>query len=198
MNLFGPVVFGARLGLGDQRLVAGDRLAGGASGDDANQRAEILQAGHDLLDTGHRDVYSGKGCGESNVPFIFNEQERAGFRHQKIRAADPQFGLCEAGSKFVPSDFGQSRGIIGHGSAEYPSQKISDLASSLVNRRGKNVRGRFLRELHDPLAEVGLDRHNSGVDQSVIQSDFLRDHRLRLHRESSFVLDRNVENDGAC
>ena len=57
------------------------------------------------------------------------------------------------------------------------------------------MRGRLLGQLHDPLAEIGLDRHDPRVEKRVVETDLLGDHRLALDRQSHVAGGREFDHD---
>ena len=69
------------------------------------------------------------------------------------------------------------------GRAELLAEDPRDVLLRLVEDWGDDVRRAVVVELHDELAEVGLDHLDAGGLECVVELDLLADHRLRLDRE---------------
>ena len=67
-------------------------------------------------------------------------------------------------------------------------EQLADLLERLVDGGRDDVEGALVGELHDELAEVGLDDLRAGRLERPVQADLLGDHRLRLHDELNAML----------
>ena len=61
-----------------------------------------------------------------------------------------------------------------------------------MNGGRDDVRRSFVRELDDVLAEIGLHRRHAGLLERLVQVDFFRRHRLRLHGHDGAGPSRDV------
>ncbi len=78
---------------------------------------------------------------------------------------------------------------------EFFLERLLDFAARQVHRGKHEVIRRFLAELHDELAEVGLDDFAARLLHRVVQMDFLGSHRLGLHDDLRVLLAQDAEDD---
>ena len=84
-------------------------------------------------------------------------------------------------------------GIVRHRAAAVDCEHLGDLAARAVDHRREDVRRTLAGELHDPLAEVGLDGREPGRLERVVELDLLGDHRLALGDHLDAAAPRDLE-----
>ena len=121
---------------------------------------------------------------EIAVALVGDDDRRAGFRDQEIRAGDADIGRKKL---FAQHGAGLGEQAFGRGEIAILVEIDMDAAEVLLHlflvemhRRRDDVRRRLAAQLDDVFAEVGFDRpHARGLDGGV-EADFLGHHRLAL------------------
>ncbi len=117
---------------------------------------------------------------QSNVAFVFNQHQCACFGDQEIRPRDSHLGgkkLCAQAPAGHRGDFSN---FAWPAFAQLFRKEIGDLATCLVNGRSDDVRGFFMSQLDDVLAQIGFNRPDARGFERVIQFNLFSRHRLAL------------------
>ena len=79
------------------------------------------------------------------------------------------------------------RVLFGERLAELFGEQMAHVGGRHVDGRRDDMHRPLLGQLHDVLAQVGLDRADAGLLEHVVQLHLLADHRLRLHHAFDVV-----------
>ncbi len=178
-----------RMGAVEVRAIGSDRLAGCTAREEAEKDAEIFCAGQDLFDAHAGDVDRGQAGAHVGVAFVRADDESAGFGDGEVDAGESGLSGHEFLAKMAARRLGEVLGVGGtlFGS-EFLVEELADVLLFEVDGGEHDVAGRFMSELHDAFAEIGVGHLDATLLQVGIQVALLGQHRLRLHEVSDAAI----------
>ena len=163
-----------------QRRISGELLPRCAAGQYPQEHGKIVQGGHDLFDPGSHNMYPWQTTRQITVPLIGDDDIRARFRDQKVGSRNPYIRrnktFAEHTSCFVNQGFplGHPVGITKR--TVVFMKKVCNLLTGFMDCRRDDVAGSLSRQLHDVLAQIGLDDRYAGLLQHRVEMHFLGHH----------------------
>ena len=151
----------------------------------ASRRRKTGRCSHardQLLDPEARDVQRRQRGAEIGVALVRAHDDAAGLGDREVHAGEA--GL--RGEELLAQVRARHRGERGRivepvGAAELAVEQRADLGALEVDRREHDVARRLAAQLHDPLAEVGVDHLDAARAEVGVQAALLGEHRLALH-----------------
>ena len=87
---------------------------------------------------------------------------------REVRAGDRRVGGEEARAQVGARDLGEPARVgLARGRRELAREQLADVGARPMDRRHDDVRGRLVGELHDPLAEVGVDHLDAAASRGA-------------------------------
>ena len=173
-------------------------LAGGRAGENAKDCGGVLQRRHHFLETGDHDLHAGQGLGEIGVSFVGDQNDRPRLGDQHVGAGDPDIGGEELAAQHRAGLFEHDLRIIEHARGRVLgvmlAECIGDLLLGEMHGRCDDVARRLVAELNDVFAKIGFDGTNAFLFETLVDRDFLADHRFGLGDGSSAGVPTNPEN----
>ena len=117
---------------------------------------------------------------EAAVALVLEHDHGAALGDHEVGAGDAHVGLEEDRAQLLARVRDHARRVVGHRAAAVHREELGDLTARAVDGRREDVRRTLARELHEPLAEIGLDRRQARGLERVVELDLLGDHRLAL------------------
>ena len=195
VKMFRAVSVGAALGAGQHRHIIGDGLPGGRAGQQAHQRGNVFQRGHDFFYAGNGDVHARQCCDQATIAFIGDNQHGAGFGHQKVAARDAHVGIEKNRSQYF-ARFAAQLGDIGFAwQLVFLGKQVGNLFLVFVHYRRDDMRGGFLCQLQDIFAQIGFHHLDAGPLQSIVQTAFFTDHGFGFGRRAHPMQRGNLGDD---
>ena len=196
VELLRPILIVGPARPGNHAHVRRDALAGGRAGQQTQEHRQILQRRYHLLHTGQPHVNTGRRGAEPSVPFVGDDDQRAGFGHQKVRPADAHIGVQKLLTQYDPGHPRHLLDIVGVRHSQLFGEQLRHLSPRLVQRRRYQVRRRLFRQLDDVFAQVGLINVDALCLQHVVQAQLLGHHGLALGNGAHAGVARNLGHDG--
>ncbi len=138
---------------------------------------------------------------EVAVAFIGDDDRRAGLRDQEIGAGDADIGSKELFAQDAACLRDQLDRLLQRAILRqvlvYPAEIGLDLIAVEMHGGRDDVAGRFLADLDDVFAEIGLGHLEPRAFEGVVQRDFLGDHRLALGHQLCPGLAAEIDDDPA-
>ena len=100
-----PSVFGTGPLMIDD--VAGEQLRGGAARQRGENRHDVGEVGHQLLDADDGDVNLGQRRDQAGIAFVGDDDQAAGFGDGDVRAGDAHLGVEEFGAQLAARELHQ-------------------------------------------------------------------------------------------
>src|SRR5688572_10893095 len=138
----------------------------------------------------HRDVDFWQTRGQTDVAFVFQNENGAGFSNAKVDTANSNVSGSEALAQDPTGDAGQPVNIICRLNTQLGSEQLGNLFFRFVNCWSNDVRRRFTCELDDVFAEVSFYYFDSLVFQRCIKMNLFGHHALALDDLPGAALDR--------
>ena len=179
----------------DESGVSGELLPGGGTREDLEEEIEVRHGRHKLLNPHHDHVNPGKRRDHPAVPLVRHQADRPRLHHSEVRTGDPQVGAQKRVAEFLPRVARQRAGVVAVGDADPLLHQPAHVLAGHVGDRKNDVRGATVGELHDVLAEVGLDDFEPRLRQRCVEMRLLRGHRLTLHYPLQAALLRDLQDD---
>ena len=166
---------------GDPVDVAGHDLAGAAARQHAQHRNRVVQRCHQLVDAEQRDVDRRQCRREVSVAFVGDQHDGACLGDGHVRAGDAYRRIDELLAERI------ARVLLDRLDRRLCAEHLGGVFFGQVDRRRYEMRRMGVRELHHPLAEVGLDNFDAESLEVRVELDLLARHRLDLghHHASS-------------
>ena len=125
-----------------------------------------------------------QGLGQIAVALVGHDDAGAGFGDQEIGAGDADIGAeklrAQQGAGFVAQLARLGERPLRVERAMRAAEGVGHLFFDQMHRRRDQVARRFVAQLDDVFAEIGLDRANAVFFEEIVEPDFLGDHRLAL------------------
>ena len=184
---------------GGQRRVDAHLLARGGAREHAQELRHVFERRRDLFQRRHHDVALRQDLRQIAIALVGDDDRRAGFRDEKIRAGDADVGRQKLFTQNAARFRQQLRrlgqiAVLGQMRVNAPEIAL-DLILGQMHGRADDVRGNLATQLDDIFAEIGLDRRDAGLLHGVVERDLLRDHALALGDGLCAALGAYVEND---
>ncbi len=197
----GPSGSPAAFGPVSRRRVGGHVLAGGGARQEAEQRRQIVERGHDLVDRGEHDVRFRQLRREVAVAFVGDDDGRARLCNQEVGARDADVGGQEAaaqdGARFRDEAFGR-REVAAGGEVRVVAAEVGfDLMLAQVDGRRDDVARRFAADLEQVFAEIAFEDFDPQVFEMAVEADLLGNHRLAFGDLARATLAAEAGDDGA-
>ena len=128
------------------------------AGEEAEEDAEVLEPRHELLHAHARDVDGRERGAHVGVALVRADDHAAGLRDREVHAGEAGLRRHEPLAEVPARRLGELLRIREPlRRAEVVVEELADLLLLLVDGGQHDVGGRLARELHDPLAEIGVD-----------------------------------------
>ena len=178
---------------GAERRVNAEILPRGGPRQQPQQAGRVLQRRHHFLDAGQRDMYFRQGLGQIAIALVGHDHAAAGFGNQEIGAGDADVRRQEPLPQFAPRLRQNVPPLGKHPVRRQIRVRQAELCLPIlavqVKRRGDDMARRLVPQLDDILAQIRLDRLDSGGLQMRIDAELFRDHGLALgHRPRPGIL----------
>ena len=155
--------------------VGGETLAGGAGGEEFDERRHLHARGNDFFDAGDGDVHRREEARHANVAFAFDEHEGAGVGGDQVRAGDADVGVEKFFAKFFAGEAGEGfAGIERKIGFEFALEERGDAFAAVVQRGADEVRRLLVGDLEDEFGEIGFDDFDAVGFEDVVELEFLR------------------------
>src|SRR3954469_16103190 len=162
--------------------VGGDGLPRRAPREEPEEDAQVLRARDDLLDAHAGDVQRRKRDAEVGVSFIGADDESARLGNGEIDPREPRLRGEELRAEVLARGFGELFWIgKAPGRSELVVEQLADVLLLEMYGGHHDVARRLLEELHDPLAQIGVDHLDPALSEVRVQVALLGEHRLALH-----------------
>ncbi len=168
----------------DQRLISSQVLPGSRSRQQFQEHLKVREGRYYLLNSHHRDVGLWQAGSQTNVAFVFQNQDRSRFGDAEIDATNSDVRRRELLAQDLASNAGQSVDITCGLDPKFFREQLSDLAFGLVNRRGNDMRRSLAGKLNDVLTQVSFKRGHAYGLQGRVEMDFLGHHALAFHDQA--------------
>ena len=116
------------------------------------------------------------GGAEAAIAFVGGEGNHSGIGNEEIRAADSHFGGEKIAAERAAGGGDQLDRIVSIHVAQFLFEKIGDVFAGKVHGRRDDVIGRFVAQLNDIFAEIGLEGLDAGFLEGRRKMNFLGDH----------------------
>ena len=197
MHFLRAVEFAAAARAGNHVEIGRNVLTDGRTRQQAVQRRNVRQLGHDFFNAGNRDMHGRHGGAQAAVALVFDQAQRSRFGDGEIDAA--QADICRAVyvAQGLAGEAGQSVYVVGQRCAEVLVEQFADLFFGFMNRGHHDVGGFFTRHLNDEFAQIAFYRFHAVVGQIMVQLDFLADHGFAFDHQFAVVRADDAVNDFA-
>ncbi len=170
-------------GTGDQRQIAAQQLARRGAWQQLQKRLQVGQRRDQFLDPGERHVNPRHLSAEPPIPLVFDNHDRSRLGDDEVGAGDAEIRGKKVLPKKATRELRQSlrsvRNVLDVGAS---AKRRADVFDALVEDGREEVRRPIVIELDDVLPQIGLPDVHLPLLQSGVEMNFLRSHRLRLHR----------------
>ncbi len=177
-------LLGRAVGVGhraaDDGDVAGEQLRRGAARQRGQDRNDVGELGHQLLDADDGDVNLGQRRDQARIAFVGDDDEAAGFGDGDVGAGDAHLGVEELGAQLAARELHQLGDVGRLALFDLVAEDVGDFFLGHVDGGHDHVRRRLSGQLNDPLAQVGFADFDAGFFQMRVEVNFLRRHRLRF------------------
>src|SRR6185295_12813247 len=95
VQLFRSFIALLLLNTGDKRLVSAQPLTRSRTNQEFEKDVEIRETRNDFLDTHHSDMHAWQTRRQTNVAFVFDDDDRARFGNAEVDSADADVRGCE-------------------------------------------------------------------------------------------------------
>ena len=179
------------------RGVPGNRLAGAAARQQAQENREVRGARNELLDAHAGDMQARQAGAHIRIAFIGADDDASGLGDGEVDAGESGLGAHELAAEMAAGGFGEVLGIrralLG---AELDVEEFADFFPLQMDGRHDDMAGRLLAELHDAFAEVGVGDFDAAGLEVGIEMALFGEHRLRLDELRDAVAREDLMNDG--
>ena len=125
-------------------------------------------------------MHRGEGGHHTPVALIGDQAQRPRLGYTEIDAGHPDGG----GQKDLPQRLARRPGEIthlgGHLQPQFAQERLGHCLSAQMQRRSEDVAGRFVTQLDNVFAQIGLNGLDPDLLQRRIEADLLGQHRLGL------------------
>ncbi len=135
----------------------------------------------------------GKTRRQTNVAFVFNNHDRAGFGDAEVDAADSHVSRCESIAQRRTRGAGQLRDVVGRRHPERLCEQFRDLSFCFVNRGRDDVRRRLVRKLNDVFAEIRFDHLHARSFQRIVEMRLFGRHALAFDDRARVAFERKLQ-----
>ena len=169
----------ARPRLLEVRRVSRNRRADGGACQQAGEHTQVRLLGDDFFQPHAGDMDGWQRGAEVGIAFVGAHHHATGFGDGEVDAGQAGTGGEEMFAQVGACGVGQvGRVVVAGLGAEFFVEQLGDLFLLQVNCRHHDVARRLVAQLHDALAEVGIDYLDAVLFQIRVQPAFLGQHRL--------------------
>src|SRR6516165_1705242 len=156
----------------------------------------MLEFGNNLLDANAGDVQFGHTGAEIRVTLIGADDEASGLGNREIGAGHARFGVQEIRPRVATHHFGKIvRVIVARLRLDSTRKNFGNIVPQLVDRWDDDMAGRFVIELLDTLAKVGLNYPDAPRLQVRTHVAFLSQHGFALDQGLRAARQENAIDD---
>jgi len=184
-------------GAGDHVHVRGEALAGGVAGQHIEDLGRVVQRGYDLFHPHDRHVHGRQRGHQVGVALVSDDDDGAGVGDADVGAGDADVGAQELLAQGAPGEAHQRLGLRRQRLTAHGREQLGDLLAREVNGGCDQVGGVVVRQLDDPLAQVGLYHLDAQPLQIAVELDFLGSHGLGFDGQLHPTLPGDVADDAA-
>ena len=179
-----------------ERRVGRHGLPRARAGQQAREDPQRPHVGNHLLKPHDGDVQVGERGAQVGVALVRADGQRPGRGHGEVDARHRDIGLEELRPQGVPRRMRQvGRIAVARFGAHLALEERPNLLAPHADGRQHDVARGHVQQLHDPLAEVALDRLHAPFLEIGRQPALLREHRLALDEAVSAVLADELPDD---
>ena len=169
-----------RRGAGDHRHVARHQLAGGAPGEDLEDRRRVFDRGDQLFVSQDRHLDPRQGGHHPGVSLVRDEADCAVFGDPEVGAGDPHVRTQEFLPQLLARRLDHEGDVRRDLLLELLRKVFGHLEAVQMDGRYDHVGGPLVGQRDNPLAQVRLRRGDSGGFEVRVQVDLLGGHRFGL------------------
>ena len=126
----------------------------------------------------------GSRCCEARITFVLDQHHSARIRHQKVGPGDAD--ICR--QKPLTKHRTRNQGLFFDDYLARHTQplreQVGHLLAGLVEYRRHDVIGPFMRQLQNILAQIGFNRFQMMVSQTLVQVHFFGDHGFGFNNQT--------------
>ena len=192
VQLFPAAVGVGRL-TGDDGHVAGQHLGRGRARQGLEDRRDVGEGGHYLLDADDGHVHLGQGGHQAGVALVGHGEDGPGLGHGDVGPGDAHVRLEELPAQLIPGHLDQAGDVGGEPLVHLFGKEVGDLLLGHVDGGHDHVRGGLTGQLDDPLAQVGFLDLETGLLEVAVEMDLLAGHGLGLDHRADVVVAGHLE-----